>query len=517
MFLKTYIHKNIFRDSVYLMRLSNMIRGLDGVAGADVIIGTDHNKKFLQSGGLWSEELDDATASDLIIAIKSEDPQKADKAVDRVLKELNKDVARENLVGEFVPRTFETALKQMPDANLALISLPGRYVEREVNKILDAGLHVMIFSDNVPLEAEVSLKQKALEKGLLVMGPDCGTAIINGVPLAFANEVRRGSIGIVAAAGTGLQEVATQIHNLGEGISHGIGTGGRDIKEAVGGMMMIQGLEALMADPGTDVIVIISKPPDQSVTEKILAIAKQSPKPVVINFVGSDPELIRNCGCEPAMTLKEAAYKAVAILRKEPLLEMNTIYAGIKEEALAERSKLSAGQRYLRGLFSGGTLAYESMIILKDVLDGIYTNLSFEGRVPLQDVYKSQGHTIIDFGEDEFTQGRLHPMIDPTLRNQRIITEANDPETAIIMFDLVLGYNAHPDPAGEVVQVVREAKAKASAAGRHLIFISSVCGTGDDFQNRDEQVEKLIAEHVWVLPSNAEAAFCVKEILSGGL
>lgn len=517
MFLKTYVNKNIFRDSVYLMRLSNMIRGLDGVAGAEVIIGTDHNKKFLQVGGLWAEELEGATASDLIIAVRSEDPQKADEAVARVLEELNKDVARENLVGAFVPRTFETALKQMPDANLVLISLPGRYVEREVNDILDAGLHVMIFSDNVPLEAEISLKQKALEKGLLVMGPDCGTAIINGVPLAFANEVRRGSIGIIAAAGTGLQEVTAQIHNLGEGISHGIGTGGRDIKAAVGGMMMIQGLKALMADTGTEVIVIVSKPPEQSVAEKILAIAKQSTKPVVINFVGSDPERIRNSGCEPAVTLKEAAYKAVALLRKEPMPEVNSINFSIREEAQAEKNKLSAGQCYLRGLFSGGTLAYESIIILKDALNGIYTNLSFEGRLDLLDVYKSQGHTIIDFGEDEFTQGRLHPMIDPSLRNQRIIGEASDPETAIIMFDLVLGYNAHPDPAGEVARAVREAKAIAKAAGRHLIFISSVCGTGDDLQNRDEQVKKLTAENVLVLSSNAEAAFCVKEILSGGL
>jgi succinyl-CoA synthetase alpha subunit len=515
MFLKTFINKNIFRDSVYLMRLSSMIRGLDGVAGAEVIIGTDHNKKFLQVGGLWADELEAATASDLIIAVRTEDEQKADEAVARVLVELNKDVARENLQGDFVPRTFETARKQMPEVNLALISLPGRYVEREVNEILDAGLHVMIFSDNVSLEAEVAMKQKALEKGLLVMGPDCGTAIINGVPLAFANEVRHGSIGIVAAAGTGLQEVSAQIHNLGEGISHGIGTGGRDIKGAVGGIMMIQGLNALIADPATDVIVIVSKPPEQSVANKILAIAKESPKPVVINFVGSDPESIRNSGCEPAVTLKEAAWKAVAMLRKEPLTD--AVFPDIKEEALVEKRKLSATQRYLRGVFSGGTLAYETIAILKDALDGIYTNLSFEGGLPLQDVYKSQGHTIIDFGEDEFTQGRLHPMIDPSLRNQRIVGEAGDPETAVIMFDLVLGYNAHPDPAGEAVQAIREAKAIASAAGRHLIFISSVCGTGDDLQNRDQQVEKLRAENVRVLPSNADAAYWVKEIMSGVL
>jgi FdrA protein len=505
MVLKSYISKNMFRDSVYLMRLSNTVRGFDGVLEAEVIIGTDHNKKFLQSGGLWSEEIDrDAGANDLIIAIKAESEEKAEQAIQDALSELNKSVERENLLGDFVPRTFETALHNFPGANMALISIPGRYVEREAHQILDAGLNIMIFSDNVTIESEIALKTKAKEKGLLVMGPDCGTAIINGVPLAFANEVRRGKIGIVAAAGTGLQEVSTLINNIGEGISQGLGTGGRDVKEAVGGISMIMGLEALLADEQTEVVVIVSKPPDAAVTEKVLAVAKQSKKPVVVNFLGGNLDQVLAAGCVPAATLKEAAQKAVSIVRKEDvkeIVELKVDEVLVKEQ----KGKLTADQKYIRALYSGGTLAYEALVMLQDKIKPIYTNLSFKGATAIADVYKSTEHTIIDFGEDEFTQGRLHPMIDPSLRNTRIINEAKDPETAVVVLDLVLGYNAHPDPAGSALEAITEAQQIAAKGGRHLIFVTSVCGTDSDPQKRNEQVAKLEASGVLVFPSNADA------------
>jgi len=512
--LKSYISKNTFRDSVYLMRLSNTVRGFEGIIEAEVIIGTDHNKKFLQSGGLWSDKIEkEAGANDLIIAVRAENEEKAEKAIQGTLDELNKSVESENLLGEFVPRTFETAKKNLPGANLVLISIPGRYVEREANQILDAGLNMMIFSDNVPLEAEVALKKKALEKGLLVMGPDCGTAIINGVPLAFANEVNSGKIGIVAAAGTGLQEVSTLISNLGEGISQGIGTGGRDVKAAVGGITVIQGIEALLNDKETEIIVIVSKPPDPEVTEKVLAAAAKSNKPVVVNFLGGNLEQVRKAGCEPAVTLKEAAEKAVRLARKINAEPDDTGH--IVDKALVRKTKenFKQDQKYLRALYSGGTLAYETLIMLHKSVGSIYTNLGFDGAEIISDVYKSEGHTIIDFGEDEFTQGRLHPMIDPTLRNNRIIEEAKDPETAVIMLDLVLGYNAHPDPAGSALEAIREAKEMAKKDNRHLCFVTTVCGTDEDFQNRSEQVKKLKEEDVLVFPSNADAAAFIEELL----
>src|SRR5580704_9603583 len=94
----------------------------------------------------------------------------------------------------------------------------------------------MIFSDNVPIAEEASLKHEARERGLMVMGPDCGTAIIGGVPLAFANAVPRGDIGIIGASGTGIQEVSTLIARAGRGVRHAIGTGGRDMHAEVGGL-----------------------------------------------------------------------------------------------------------------------------------------------------------------------------------------------------------------------------------------------------------------------------------------
>ncbi len=514
MILKSYISKNTFRDSVYLMRLSNTVRNFDGVIEAEVIIGTDHNKKFLQSGGLWSEEVEKGAGSnDLIIAVKAENEEKAEKAIQSALDELNKSVERENLLGEFVPRTFETALKNFPGANMALISIPGRYVEREVHQILDAGLNVMIFSDNVTLETEISLKKKAEEKGLLVMGPDCGTAIINGVPLAFANEVKQGEIGIVAAAGTGLQEVSTLINNLGEGISQGIGTGGRDVKEAVGGISMLMGLKALLEDDQTKVVVIVSKPPDAAVTEKVLAVAEKSDKPIVVNFLGGDLEQVRSAGCIPAATLKEAAYLAVSLSRGKQA-ETEGVVKDYSDLAAKVKNKLTEKQKYLRALYSGGTLAYEALIMLQDQVKPIYTNLSYKQAEKIADVYKSVKHTVIDFGEDEFTQGRLHPMIDPALRNSRIINEAKDPKTAVIMIDLVLGYNAHPDPAGSALEAIHEAQSIAAKENRQIIFVTSVCGTDADPQQRDKQVAKLEKAGVLVFPSNADAVSFIGALLS---
>ncbi|HED24669.1 MAG TPA: acyl-CoA synthetase FdrA [Firmicutes bacterium] len=515
MALKSYIAKNTFRDSVYLMRLSNTVRNFEGVIEAEVIIGTDHNKKFLRSGGLWSEEIEkEAGANDLIIAVEAEDEEKAEKAIQEALEELNKEAERDNLQSEFIPRTFETAYKYMPGANLALLSIPGRYVEREANQILDQGLHLMIFSDNVPLEAEVSLKKKAQEKGLLVMGPDCGTAIINGVPLAFANEVRRGGIGIVAAAGTGLQEVSCLINNFGEGISQGIGTGGRDVKAEVGGITMLRGLELLAADKETKVIVIISKPPDDEVLDKVLDFAEKVEKPVVVNFLGGDPEKIRAAGCEPALTLKAAAQKAVRLVKEEEITAAVETASTDRELLEKAKSRLNKDQRYLRALYSGGTLAYEALLLMQNMKGKIHTNLSFGNAEKIEDVYKSREHTVIDYGEDEFTQGRLHPMIDPALRNTRIVEEAKDPETAVIMLDLVLGYNAHPDPAGSAVEAIREAKEAAEKDKRQIIFVTTVCGTDEDIQNRGEQVKKLEKEDVLVFPSNADAVSFINELLS---
>src|SRR4030095_10708603 len=138
-------------------------------------------------------------------------------------------------------------LERAEDADIALISVPGDYAAAEALKALAQGLNVMLFFDNVAIADERAIKLYARARTLLVMGPDCGTAIVNGVPLGFANVVRRGDIGLVAASGTGLQEVTCRIHNLGGGISQAIGTGGRDLKDAGGGMPVLQGAAARAA------------------------------------------------------------------------------------------------------------------------------------------------------------------------------------------------------------------------------------------------------------------------------
>jgi len=310
-----------------------------------------------------------------------------------------------------------------------------------------------------------------------------------------------------------LQEVTSLISNLGAGISQSIGTGGRDIKAAVGGITMLQGLQALINDRETEVIVLVAKPPDPEVAHKVLEAASTSGKPVVINFIGGDLEQIKKAGCEPAGTLKEAAYKAVNLSRKQnAALEIEDFHPG-KEAVDREKKSYKEGQRYLRALYSGGTLAYESLVMLQNRIEPIYTNLSSDYAKNIEDVYKSREHTIMDFGEDEFTQGRLHPMIDPALRNNRIIAEAKDPETAVIIIDLVLGYNAHPDPAGSALDAIKEARNTAGREGRHITFAAAVCGTDRDNQNRKEQMQKLEKEGILVFPSNADMAAVVAELL----
>jgi FdrA protein len=352
-------------------------------------------------------------------------------------------------------------------------------------------MHVMLFSNNVPLQTEVELKTRARDKGLLLMGPDCGTAIINGVPLGFANAVRRGEIGIVAAAGTGLQEVSCLISNAGAGISQAIGTGGRDVKKQVGGIMFVEALRALATDENTRVILLVAKPPDAEVLERIAGEIRDIKKPVVPMFVGA-----------ATWTLEQAALTAVAIARGEDPMgvveQLAARDAEIRARAAAERTHRKPGQKFVRGLFSGGTFCAEAQVLLAELPGGVYSNAPAGTARKLADALKSAANTIIDLGEDEFTVGRPHPMIDYTLRNRRIVPEAADPETAVVLLDVILGYGAHPDPAGELEQVLREAR-------RSVAVVCSVTGTDQDPQDRSEVARRLEASGAVVMPSNAAA------------
>jgi FdrA protein len=345
----------------------------------------------------------------------------------------------------------------------------------------------MLFSDNVPVEAELELKRLALSQGLFLMGPDCGTALLNGVPLGFANAVPRGRIGIAAASGTGLQEVSTLVARYGEGISHGIGVGGRDLTDAVGGLMMSRALVVLAEDEATEVLCVIGKPPGKAVAARLASEIGRLGKPCVAHFVGSGSGSLEDC-----------ARAAVAQARKErPIATEFTMPAGEVERLVAEAARgLAPGQRCISGVFAGGTLAWEARAILAAVLPDV-----------APDVTSGAGaHRVVDLGEDMFTVGRPHPMIDGSVRREWIVREAADPATAILLLDVILGYGAHPDPAGELVAALEQARTDARARQRGLAIVACVVGTDGDPQGRQAQVATLAAHGVIVMPSNAQAA-----------
>jgi FdrA protein len=476
------VRAGAYYDSVVLMQLQKALAALDGVVDAGVVMTTDANKELLAAMGLLPDGVQ-ARADDLLIVVQGETAVIAQQAIAQVNVLLQK--RQTSSTQEFLPKSLATAVAQTPDAQLVLISVPGRYAATVAEDALHLGQHVFLYSDNVPLAEEVRLKQLAQSKGLLVMGPDCGTAIINGIGLGFANRVRRGSIGIVAASGTGLQAVSTEIHNLGGGVSQAIGTGGRDLKEDVGGMTALQALDILKRDPRTSVVVLISKPPSAVVAAQLLQAAQAMEKPVIVHFIGYPPPGRRIANLLFASGLYDAAEHAVQI-SNEP-----------RAPIFAEQRRPLRG--YLRGLFSGGTLAVEMLIGLQAVLTPIWSNVAPDPAQRLADVWHSQGHTILDLGEDEFTQGRLHPMMDNDLRLRRLQQETADPAVDMIVLDVVLGEGAHPNPAQELAPAVAE----AVQAGKRVVTI--VVGTELDPQMLDSQIERLAATGAQVFPNVNEA------------
>ena len=514
MTLQTSIKRNTYYDSVTLMLLSRELQKLPGVEDVLVGMGTDLNLDLARDLGLATADFDTLTVNDLFIAAKFDDAKVSMQAIEDALSEsLNRSV---DSTGEedYQPTSLRSAIQNMPGANMVLVSVPGQFAAAEVEEALDAGLHVMLFSDNVSVEDELRLKQKAVEKGLLMMGPDCGTAIINGVPLCFANAVRRGKIGVVGASGTGTQEVTVQVHKLGEGLSQVIGTGGRDLKDQIGGLMMIQGFEALIADPETDVIVLISKPPAPTVAEKIYNIAKKCSKPVVIDFIGGDRTAIEAVGAIPCISLEDAARKAVGVLHGQPVEDFANFSlpeAQINQIVENAVAKLEPDQTELRALFTGGTLADEAMKLLGDHFD-IFSNIPLSPDLAIENLPGGRGHICLDLGEDQFTRGRPHPMIDPQTRTEFFRSHV-DGHTAVILVDVVLGFGSYVDPAGAVADSVREIRQKLAREGKDLVVIASVCGTDLDSQNLDKSIASLESAGIIVMPSNAQAVRLTNKVM----
>jgi len=478
------LRRGAYFDSVSLMQVSRSITDMAGVQAALVAMATPLNLDLLAE--LEFDAPADAEPNDLLIAIRAGDEDTIERAMAEVEHGLRAKAGRGRPGGELgagpAAKTIGGASRRV-EANLALISVPGRYAYAEAVDALEAGLNVMVFSDNVPVWQEVALKRTAAERGLLVMGPDCGTAVIGGVGLGFANALRRGRVGIVAASGTGAQQVSCLLDQAGLGISHLIGVGGRDLSYEVGGRSTLCALAALDADPATGLIVVISKPPAAEVARTIRRAAGQLSTPTVFALLDRG---------QPDLT-------AVA----EHVITRPGGRAGGWFERLSG-SRPAPGA--LRGLFAGGTLCDEAMVIAADVLGPVLSNIPLRPEWGLPGDLRGTGHIMIDFGDDRLTQGRPHPMIDPSLRLQRLAAEARDPECSVVLLDVVLGYGADEDPAATLAPAVAGAREVAAEAGRDLAVVISLCGTRADPQGFDRQAGLLHEAGASVHLSNAAAA-----------
>ncbi|MBR0795330.1 acyl-CoA synthetase FdrA [Bradyrhizobium jicamae] len=513
MAIQPSVKANLYKDSVSLMRISQIAIARSGVQRVTLLMGTRSNKEFLQQAGLMSPVLESAKPGDIMIVVQDDTSEKREAAEREIHSLIAGDEPKAGATESAMdapPRSIAGGIAIAGHADLALISVPGPYAAAEALKALRRGLNVLLFSDNVTIEQEQAIKRVAAQKGLLVMGPDCGTAIINGVPLGFANVVRRGVIGLVGASGTGLQEVMCQIHRHGLGVSQAIGTGSHDVSSRVGGTTMLQGLALLAADEQTKVIAIVSKPPAPDVQQRVIEQASMIGKPVVLCFLGG--EVVASTGnVHRASSLEETAKQAVCLAGAQ---QPGSDEKAIEELASRVCRSLAPSQRYLRGLYSGGTFCSEAQIVWLEAGIRARSNAPLADADRLADPEDSYGHTAIDLGSDEFTVGRPHPMIDYGVRVDRLLKEANDPTVACVVLDVVLGYGSHANPAEILAPAIRQAKATAKAKGRELPVICFVCGTADDPQSFETQKTMLAAAGAELVGSSTAAARSAQAIAS---
>ncbi|ADU51587.1 protein FdrA [Thermaerobacter marianensis DSM 12885] len=554
--IRTLVRPGAYYDSITLMQLQRHLRQLPGVDEAGAVMATDANKELLAMAGLLGAEAAAAGPGDLVVAVRGPDPRQLDQALaqaEGLLQRRSGPLVPQSGAGYGAgsgpgggpaarQRTLSQAVAALPGANLALISVPGRFARWVAEEALDLGLHVFCFSDNVPLADEAALKTRAASRGLLFMGPDCGTAVVAGTGLGFANAVRPGPVSIVAASGTGLQEVACQLDRLGTGVRHAIGTGGRDLHDEVGGATFLAAIAALARDPGTRVIVALSKPPAPAVRQRVAKALAASGKPFVFHTLGDEHQ--------PCPTLAATA-RAAALLARQVTPEAQAGGGGkpapgaadreavppaggptgapegdlephpasrrqrevqLQAEGLLARARqlaaaLGSGQTWVRGLYGGGTLCYEGQLLVHHLAGPVASNAPLPGMA----AYRAgdplpPAHLLLDLGADEFTAGRLHPMLDAETRLRYLATAARDPKVAVVLMDVALGYGAHPDPAAELAPAIVAARAAAAAEGRHLVVVAALCGTEADPQGLDRQARRLEAAGAVVLPSHAEAA-----------
>ena len=538
------------------MKISEKLHQSSGVSEASIVMATETNKGVLIRLGFSPSLIEQAKESDMIIAVRAKDQQSIDLAAEQIGKLFESpEEGRLDSRDQDKTSDIDLALRKMPGTNLVLLSIPGEYVKDISYKLIEQGIHQQIFSDHVPVEDELKIKKQAVTKGVLILGPGAGTSIINGKGIGFSNAISSvGPVGIVAAAGTGLQEVACLLDQCGIGVKHGLGVGGNDPKDKIGGIMMLECMKILEKDDDIKVIAIISKPPSGSVEQKIMEyVIANGTKKYVMAFIGGQltpagkkkrqqghsenfqsQEASANTSSRHTTTAdRDARIVKVNSLASSVLAIANALGNQQLQKAISqlyipseglvnllqrEWSQLQSNQRFIRALYTGGTFTYEAQVILKDIIDTgqIHSNAPIEQIGKLQDSFKSEKHSIIDLGEEEFTKGRPHPMIDPTIRKFRILEEAKDPEVGVILLDFVLGYGSNPDPVGAVIEELQLAKEIAHKQGHYLPIITHVCGTKNDIQGYERSISKLHSVGCVVMPTNALAVIASALIVLRG-
>ena len=498
------IHRGRYHDSAFLMRVARQLGQIKGIDDAVVLMGTPMNSELIRGAGFSDSDLADVTPTDMVLALRGEDGalDSARAEAERLLEGGDGGTAS---TGEPQrPRSLGEALHDQPAANVVSIAVPGEYAAHLAHDALDAGRHVFLFSDNVPGADEYALKQRGRELGLLVMGPDCGTSIIAGTRLGFANRVPRGNVGIVGPSGTGIQEVSCILARRGVGISHAIGTGGRDLSDRIEGAMTLFALQLLKDDEATDVIVVVAKNPSDSAAAAVHRRMLSLGKPCVVRYLGQEPREDDE-GVRYTATLDEAAAVAASLAAGET---PRTPAEAQLDGEFAPPTDRAAGM--LVGLFGGGSLTSEALTILRRHGLGATT---LKRVMRDEDLRDGGDHLILDVGDDFYTRGRPHPMVDQAARVAMIATTLQAPSVGMLLLDLVLGDGAHPDPAPEIALAVTEAR--LGRPGDCPVVVCSVSGTRDDPQDLARQIDVLEAAGIHVESTGARAATWAALALGG--
>lgn len=504
----TQIKKDTYMDSLAALLLSSMMGEEEGIETAYAGMATQGAKNSLRELGMLTEEVMQAGDQDLFLAARASSEEAFLLAAKKA--ETFAEGSRETMEKKAVYTTIDQAVRANPAANICTIAVPGEYAFETTKQALQNGLHCIVFSNHVPLSEERKMKELAREKGLLCMGPDCGVANINGAAFVLSSINNRGPVGICGASGCGIQHVAAFLHQAGSGVSQTIGTGGNDLKEEVGGITMLMGIDALEQDPDTEFIVLISRKPSDKVCASVLERVKQCSKKVVVCFLGADRKQVEEAGAIYARDLDDCVLKTLQLVGSDFSFESEEEIEQLAEEAV---SRMSQEQRYVRGIYCGGTYCDEAMEALKEEIGPVYSNCPLQEEWKLEDSFVSRENCVIDAGEEEFTQGKPHPTLEPSMRLPLIRKEGEDLSTAVILLDFILTPPANSDPAGVTLETLQEAIRKSEERGGRIAVVASVLGTDADLQNVTRQRETLRKAGVYVMKSNRQAAKLAARII----